>query len=240
MTLSPAKANLMRRLPIIVILLAAVGGFLFLRDHLSFDALARNQEALTAFRDAHYLLAVAVFMVIYVVIVGCSLPGGTVTTLVGGFLFGIFPGGAFNVIAATLGAIVVFLAARAGLGADIARNIEARGGAAARLQSALRENEIPVLLMMRLVPALPFFLANLIPAFTGTKLSRFAATTFVGIIPGTLVFTAVGAGLSEVFAHGGAPDLGIIFTAPVLGPLVGLAALAALPMIIKALRGKES
>lgn len=237
---SPALANLLRRLPILIILLAAVIGFFFLRDHLGFDALARNHHALTAFRDSHYMLAAGVFMAIYVVIVGCSLPGGTIATLVGGFLFGIFPGGAFNVIAATLGAIAVFMAARAGFGADIARRMEQRGGAAARLQTALHKNEIPVLLMMRLVPALPFFLANLIPAFTGTSLSRFAATTFVGIIPGTLVFTSVGAGLSEVFARGGTPDLGIIFTAPVLLPLLGLAALAALPMIVKAVRGKDA
>ncbi len=236
----PLNSSLMRRLPILLILLTAVAGFFFLRDQLGFAALARNHLALTAFRDGHYLAAVAAFIGVYVVIVGCSLPGATVATLVGGYLFGIFPGGAFNVIAATLGAVVVFLAARAGFGADVARQIAARGGAAARLQSALRENEIPVLLMMRLVPALPFFLANLIPAFTGTRLSRFAATTFVGIIPGTLVFTSVGAGLSGVFAHGGTPDLGIIFTAPVLGPLLGLAALAALPMIIKAWRGKDT
>ena len=110
------------------------------------------------------------------------------------------------------------------------------GGAAARLQAGLRENEWSVLFLMRLVPVVPFFLANLIPAFVGTSVWRYGVTTFLGIIPGAFVFTSVGAGLGEVFAKGAAPDLGIIFTAPVLVPLLGLAVLAALPMLIKALR----
>ena len=86
------------------------------------------------------------------------------------------------------------------------------------------------------MPALPFFLANLIPAFIGIRLFPFALTTFLGIIPGTLVFTSIGAGLGEVFARGEKPDLSIIFTAPVLLPLLGLAALSALPIVLKSFR----
>ncbi|HEX9857958.1 MAG TPA: VTT domain-containing protein, partial [Paracoccaceae bacterium] len=112
-------------------------------------------------------------------------------------------------------------------------------GAVARLQEGLHENEWSVLFMMRLVPAVPFFLANLIPAFMGVGLFRFVVTTFVGIIPGGLVYTSVGSGLGEVFARGATPDLGIIFEPHILGPLLGLAALSALPMIVKALRKKD-
>ena len=115
----------------------------------------------------------------------------------------------------------------------------ARGGAVALLPDGLQANQWTVLLMMRLVPVVPFFIANLIPAFAGIRLLPFAVTTAVGIVPGALVFTSVGAGLGEVFARGEAPDLSIIFTAPVLLPLLGLAALSALPMVIKALRRKE-
>jgi len=233
-----AKQGLARRLPILVILAVAAVGAFTLRDHLTFAALAENREALLAYRDAHYLMAVLGFVAAYVVIVAFSLPGATLATLTGGFLFGLFPGVVFNVAAATIGAVAVFLAARAGFGADVAARIEANGGAPARLQAALRENEWSVLLMMRLVPAVPFFIANLIPAFVGVPLSRFAVTTFVGIIPGALVYTSVGAGLGEVFARGETPDLGIIFTPAVLLPILGLAALSALPILIKALRRK--
>lgn len=147
-----------------------------------------------------------------------------------------FPGTLFNVIAATAGAVAVFTAVRAGAGRETAAHIAARGGAAARLQAALQDNEWSVLLLMRLVPAVPFFLANLIPAFVGVRTDRFAITTFLGIIPGGLVFTSVGSGLGEVFARGETPDFDDLLTPGVMGPLLGLAALSALPVVIKLLR----
>ncbi len=230
----PVFSNpLWRKVPILVVLAVALVGAFTLRDHLSFAALSDNRERLLALRDAHYLWTALIFVFAYIVIVAFSLPGATVATLTGGFLFGVFPGALFNVAAATLGAIAVFLAARAGFGAAMSARIEERGGAAARLQASLRENEWSVLLLMRLVPAVPFFLANLIPAFVGTRLWRFAVTTFVGIIPAAIVYTSVGAGLGEVFARGGTPDLSVIFTPAVLLPLLGLAALAALPIVLR-------
>jgi uncharacterized membrane protein YdjX (TVP38/TMEM64 family) len=228
--------SLARKLPFLLILAAALIGAVFLRDKISFEALAENRAALLAYRDAHFALASLGFIVIYIGIVALSLPGATIATLTGGFLFGLFPGVLYNVTAATIGAVAVFLAARAGFGAAAAARMQSSTGAVARLQSALRENQWSALLIMRLVPALPFFLANLIPAFIGIRLFPFALTTFFGIIPGTFVFTSIGAGLGEVFARGETPDLGVIFTAPVLLPLLGLAALSALPIVLKALR----
>ena len=234
---SPApRALWLRRLPIIGIFTAALIGAFLLRDTLSFEALARHREALLAFRDANYLLTVLGFVAAYIGIVALSLPGGTVATLAGGFLFGLFPGVLFNVTGATIGAVAIFLAARSGFGDRFAAKLQSGGGAAARLMAGIKENEWSVLFLMRLLPAVPFFLANLIPAFTGTRLSTYAVTTFLGIIPAALVFTSVGAGLGEVFARGETPDLGILFTPPILLPILGLAALSALPMVVKALR----
>jgi uncharacterized membrane protein YdjX (TVP38/TMEM64 family) len=233
----PPPRTWLRRLPILVILAAAVIGAFAFRDALSFETLARHRETLLAFRDAHYLWAVLAFLAAYVAIVALSLPGGTVATLAGGFLFGLFPGVLYNVLGAGSGAVLVFLAARTGFGDALSQRLDRAGGKAAKLQAALRENEWSVLFLMRLVPLVPFFIANLVPAVVGTSLARFAISTFVGIIPGALVFTSVGSGLGEVFARGEAPDLGIIFTPPVLLPLLGLAALAALPMLLRAIKG---
>lgn len=230
----------LRHLPLIIIVLAFVAGFVFLRDRLTLDTLAQNREALLAYRDAHFALTAVIFVAVYIAIVALSLPGSAVTTLTGGFLFGLFPGVLFNVFAAGTGAVAVFLAAKAGLGADISARIAASGGAGARLLAGLQKNVWSALLTMRLIPAIPFFLANLLPAFAGVRLFPFAVTTYLGIIPGAIVFTSVGSGLGGVFAAGGTPDLGIIFSAPVLLPLLGLAALSALPAIIRALRRKEA
>ncbi|MCI2401118.1 TVP38/TMEM64 family protein [Aliiroseovarius subalbicans] len=223
---------LMRRLPLIAILVVAVLGAITLRDHLSFQALSDNREALLAYRDAHYLLAAVLFVTAYVIIAGFSLPGATIATLTGGFLFGVFPGVLFNLIGATLGATAIYMAARWGLGDRLADRMEHSDGAVKRIKDGIDDNQWSVLFMIRLVPVVPFFVANLIPAFVGVPLHRFVISTFFGIIPGALVFTSVGAGLGAVFARGEAPDLGIIFEPHVLLPMLGLAALSALPMVL--------
>jgi uncharacterized membrane protein YdjX (TVP38/TMEM64 family) len=86
---------------------------------------------------------------------------------------------------------------------------------------------------MRLVPIVPFFVANLAPAFLGARTFTYAWTTFVGIIPGTVVYISVGAGLGKQISRGEAPDLGVIFEWHIIGPLLGLAALASLPLFLK-------
>ena len=227
----------MRRLPLIAIAVAAVLGVVFLRDTLTFEALAENREALIAFRDANYAATVAVFIAAYVVIVAFSLPGATIATLTGGFLFATFPGALFNVTGATIGATAIFLAARWGLGAKLAERMEGSEGTVKRIKDGIDENQWSMLFLIRLVPAVPFFVANLVPAFVGVPLRRFVISTFFGIIPGAVVYTSVGAGLGEVFARGETPNLGIIFEPQILLPILGLCALAALPILLKALRG---
>ncbi|WP_085868486.1 TVP38/TMEM64 family protein [Pseudoruegeria aquimaris] len=238
-TTTPRKHGLARRLPLIAILTVAVIGAFTLRDYLSFETLAANREALLAYRDAHYLLAALVFMGVYVLIVAFSLPGATVATLTGGFLFGVFPGALFNVLAATIGATAIFLAAKWGLGERLAVRMEASDGAVRKIKDGIDENQWSVLFLIRLVPAVPFFVANLVPALVGVPLHRFVISTFFGIIPGGIVYTSVGAGLGEVFARGETPDLGIIFEPRILLPILGLCLLAALPIILKAVTGKK-
>ncbi len=239
MTQNAAKSGIGRYLPLIAIAVVAVVGFFTLRDYLTFDTLRDNREALLAFRDANYIATVAVFMLAYVAIVAFSLPGATIATLTGGFLFATFPGALFNVTAATLGAIAIFLAARWGLGERLAARMETGEGMIKRIKDGIDENQWSMLFLIRLVPAVPFFVANLVPALVGVPLLRFAVSTFLGIIPGAVVFTSVGAGLGEVFERGETPNLGIIFEPQILLPILGLCALAALPIILKAVRGKK-
>jgi len=230
---------ILRRLPLIIILTVAVLGAFFLRDYLTFQALADNREALIAFRDNNYLLTVLVFIAVYVLIVAFSLPGAMIATLTGGFLFATFPGALFNIIGATIGATAIFLAARWGFGEKLGARLEGSDGIVKKIKDGIDENQWSMLFLIRLVPAVPFFMANLIPSFLEVPLRRFVISTFVGIIPGTTVFTSVGEGLGEVFASDETPNLGIIFEPAILFPILGLCVLAVLPIIIQAVRGKK-
>ncbi|MBZ0130284.1 MAG: TVP38/TMEM64 family protein [Rhodobacteraceae bacterium] len=230
------RITLRRLAPILAIAVIAVAGYFTLGDVLGFDSLRQHRAALIEYRDAHYLLAVAGFMLAYILIVAFSLPGGAVASLTGGFLFGLFPGALYNIVAATIGATLIFLAARHGLGEVLARRMDASEGRMKAVRDGLKRNELSFLLLMRLVPAVPFFAANLIPALFGVSLGRFVVTTVVGIIPGGVVYTWIGAGLGEVFARGESPDLGLIFEPYILGPILGLCALALLPVLVKSFR----
>lgn len=236
---SGSKSGLMRYLPLAVILFAAVIGALTLRDYLNFDTLRDNREALIAFRDSNYAMTALVFVGIYILIVGFSLPGASFATLTGGFLFGTLFGTMLNVTAATTGATVIFLAARYGVGSKLAEKIDNTEGPIKKIKAGIDENQWSMLFLLRLLPAVPFFIANLIPAFMQVPLHRFVISTFLGIIPGTAVFSSIGAGLGGVFEAGETPDLGIIFEPQILLPILGLAALAMLPIVKKAMTGKK-
>ncbi len=237
-TSSPPRRGLLRHLPLIVVALVALVGALTLGDVLSFDTLRDNRDALLAYRDQNFVSMLLAFIALYVGIVAFSLPGATVASVTGGFLFGIAVGTTANVIAAASGAMAIFLAARWGLGTTLSARMENGSTRIQRLKQALHDSEVEVLLLLRLVPAVPFFVANLLPALVGVRVVNFFWTTAVGIIPGTLVFTWIGAGLGEVFDRGESPDLSLLWEPHVVGPILGLCLLALLPIVIKALRGK--
>ncbi|QFT80841.1 TVP38/TMEM64 family inner membrane protein YdjZ [Roseovarius sp. THAF27] len=228
-----------RHAPLVVILIAAVVGYFTLGDYLTFDTLAENREALLAFRDENHILLAGIFIAVYVSIVAFSLPGAAVASVTGGFLFGLALGTVFNVTAAVIGASAIFMAARWGLGRTLAAKMDASEGTLKKIKTGLHEHEISVLLLMRLVPVVPFFVANLLPALVGVRFVNFLWTTAIGIIPGAIVFTWIGVGLGEVFDRGERPDLSLLWEPQVIGPILGLCVLAALPIVIKTVRGKK-
>lgn len=230
-------ALLKKNLPLMAIIAMAIAGYWQFGNYLSFETLADNRESLVLWRDNNYWLAALTYVALYIAVVGFSIPGAVFLSLGGGFLFGPVIGTLLTVIGATIGATAIFLAARTGLGNALqAKLLENGEGRLARMQAGLKQNELSYLFVMRLVPAVPFWFANLAPAFLGVSLRRYIFTTFFGIMPGTAVYLWVGAGLGEVFARGEAPDLGIIFEWRILGPLLALSALSAMPVFLKKIK----
>ena len=230
------KPAVLRHLPLILIVLVASVGAFTLRDYLSFDTLRDNRDALLAYRDSNFFGLAAIFVCLYILIVTFSLPGAAVASVSGGFLFGLIAGIGLNVLSATIGACAIYMAARWGLGEALTKKLEASDGTIRKLKDGLRENEISVLFLLRLVPAVPFFVANLLPALVGVRFVNFLFTTAIGIIPGAIVFTWIGVGLGEVFDRGESPDLSLLWEPHVIGPILGLAVLAVVPIVIKAMR----
>ena len=211
-----------------VALLAALR-FTGLGELLSLDTLARHREALLGFVAGNLLLAALAYVAVYALAVALSVPGAVILTLAGGFLFGAAWGTALTVFGATLGATGVFLFAKTIFGEQA---LDRLGPRAQGLAEAIRRNAASYLLVLRLVPLFPFFLVNLVPAFVGVRLPVYVLTTFVGIIPGTAVFSLTGAGLGNILDAGGTLDLRSVLSPEILAGLIGLAvlSLAAIPL----------
>jgi len=235
----PARSARMRRLLPAAGLLAALAlAFGFgLQDHLSIEALRAHRSLLTDFVAGHAVAAALIFMATYALSTALSLPGGLVLTLAGGFLFGIVPGTFYVVIAATLGATVVFLIARSALGGSFRAKA---GPFVQRMEAGFRENAFSYLLVLRLIPLFPFVVVNLVPAFLGVPLATYVVGTFIGIIPGTLVFILAGAGLGSIFDRGGAFTVDSVLTPEIVAGLIGLSLLSLLPVVYKRVKARKS
>ena len=203
-------------------------------QYLSFEVLKENRHALLEWRDRNGMAAVLIFIIGYVAAVALSLPGAIWLTISGGFLFGTLFGTLYVVVAATIGATLVFVAARYALG-DYLRS--KAGPTVRKMEGGFRKNALSYLLFLRLTPVFPFWLVNLVPAFLGVRLSTFIIGTFLGIIPGSIVYAWVGNGLGAVIDDGQRPDLSIIFDPAIAGPLIALAIFALLPVAYKFFKG---
>jgi len=204
----------------------ALGGHEWLR----FETLREHRDQLLAVTREQGVLALLLAFLAYVVVVALSVPGGAVASLAMGFLFGRWVGTLLIVGAATLGATLVFLAARH-LFADAARR--RLGPRAQRVVDGFEEDAVSYLLFLRLVPVFPFWLANLIPAFTPVSTRVFVLTTAAGIVPGSFVFSNLGESLGRIES----PDQ--LLSPRVLVSLGLLGLLALLPVAVRKLRTPE-
>lgn len=235
----PTKSGLKRFLPIGVIVAAlalffALGG----PEYVSLESLKENRALLAGFVSDNLIVAVLGFITLYAVLTAISFPGASFLSIFGGFLFGTLLGGSAIVIGATIGATGIFLAARYALGDSLSKKA---GPYMQKFEEGLKENELSYLFILRLIPAFPFFMVNIVPALFDVKLRNYVLSTFFGIIPGCFVYASVGAGAGAVLDQGGELQLGGLMTQPkILLPVAGLITLSLLPIIYKKFFKKES
>jgi len=234
-----SKSTLQRAKPWLALAaLAAAFGLFFafdLHQVLTFERLAAERDWLKGLVNGYPVLATVSLMLLYAVAILLSLPIGSLLTLSIGFLLGTVWASAVVAIGATAGATGLFLVARSTFGERWRPSVE---GALQRLDAGFREDAFQYLLVLRLIPVIPFWLLNIVPAFAGISLRQYVVATFIGILPGTIVYCSVGAGLDAVFARGEVPGLGILRDPALILPLAGLALLAALPLVYRKVRGK--
>jgi uncharacterized membrane protein YdjX (TVP38/TMEM64 family) len=192
-----STSSITGKIVVALLFLSAIGAFFIfdLKTYLSLDTLKANRDSLLAFTEEHYVPAVALFILIYVLQTSFSLPGATIMTLAGGFLFGSLWGPLYVNIGATTGATLAFLAARYLFHQWVERKFGDRLGP---IQDGFAKNAFSYLLTLRLIPFFPFFLVNLLSGLTRVKVSTYVVATAIGIIPGSVVYAFAGRQLGTI------------------------------------------
>jgi len=200
---------------LMLFVLAVTLSFYFdLGRYLTLDELKARRQLLLVYTEAHYSFTVAIFILIYCLQTAFSLPGATVLTLGGGFVFGVLPAILYVNIGATSGATLAFWAARY-LFRDL---VEEKFGDRIRpIQEGFSKNAFYYLLTLRLIPLFPFFLVNLVSGLTRIRTNIYVLTTAVGIIPGSFVYCNAGRQLGSINSLGEIASLRVILAFTLLG-----------------------
>lgn len=227
---SPSRRLWLRLWPLYLIAGGLIAAWtLGLFDYLSLETLRQQQASLRAFVEDNLILAIAAYIGVYTATTVFMIPGALWITITGGFLFGLAGGTIATVIGATLGASLLFLAAKTSLGGFVRK---VASGYADKVRSEFQDSPMAYMFAMRFIPALPFPVANILPAILGAKYRDYAFTTALGIIPGVIAYTWVGAGLGATFARGEDPDLASVFQ-NLLPAAIALGVVSLLPVAWK-------
>ena len=233
----PARRSIWIRLwPVYLIAAGLVLAWQFgLFQYLSLDTLRENYAAWAGFVARNLILSVIIFVAIYALATIFMLPGALWITIAGGLLFGLTGGTAATIAGATLGASILFFAARTSVGAALR---ERAGPFVRKMERGFREDELSYMFFMRLFPAVPFPIANIAPAILGAKYRNYLITTALGIVPGVLAYTWIGFSLrSSLDPEKTQTLLGVVGN--FLPAFVALGIVALLPVAYKKLFGSK-
>jgi pyruvate/2-oxoglutarate dehydrogenase complex dihydrolipoamide dehydrogenase (E3) component/uncharacterized membrane protein YdjX (TVP38/TMEM64 family) len=215
--------RLILRLIIVLGFLCAIAAFFLLDIHqqLQFEQLREHRDNLRAYTEARFVLMIGAYMGVYIVMAALSVPGAAVLTLAGGALFGVVAGTIAVSFASTIGATLVFLAARF-LFHDA---IQSRFGKRLKpVNDGVRRDGAFYLLALRLVPAFPFWMINLVMALTPIRTWTFYWVSQLGMLPATIVYVNAGTQLGQI------DSMGDILSPQLIG---AFALLGLLPLILR-------
>ena len=207
------------RISVLLLLVAGIAAVVIYREQLDATALENwVKNAGTA--------GPAVFMLIYAIGTILFLPG-SVLTLAGGALFGPVWGTFYNLTAATIGAMISFIAARY-LAHDWVE--KKAGGRMKQLKQGVEGEGWKFVAFVRLVPLFPFNILNYALGLTRIKFSHYSIATYICMLPGAIAYTYLGYAGREAIG-GGEDMIQKIMLAIALLAIVGF-----LPSIIGRLR----
>jgi len=204
--------------------------------HLTPTALVENAAYLDQKVAENLLLVLIAFIGVYIAATAFMVPASALT-IGSGFIFGAWIGVPATLIGATVGACILFLAAKSSVGEALKK---VAGPFVGKMEAEFNESPFSYLFTLRLIPIFPFAVVNIAPALLGAKFRDYLITTFFGMIPGTVAYVLIGAGLkgalSDAAAKGEEVNVGDFIAAGaknIVPAFIALAIVALIPAIYK-------
>ena len=200
-----------------VFVIAACLGVVFYLDlgqYLSLEYIKERQASFSEFYKENTLLAISLYMTVYIITAALSLPGAVILTLLGGALFGLLVGTILVSFASSLGATLSFLVSRLLLRDWVQNKF---GSYLKSFNDGFEKDGGFYLFTLRLIPAIPFFVINLVMGLTSMKATTFYWVSQIGMLSGTIVFINAGMQLAQIESLNGIFSPDIIFSFVLLG-----------------------
>ena len=193
--------NLSKKLLIffLLIIIAILWTIYFLnKDFFQLQTFFSNLEIIQNFILQNFLISIFIVILSYSFLIMCNFPFASLLSMINGFLFGTWLGGAISIVGGTIGALGVFLIAKFFFLDFIKRKFLNKYS---YIENYFNKNDLELMILIRIVPGTPFFLQNLILAGLGAQNKKFFYTTLIGLAPWSFIFGSIGQGLEEIFVN---------------------------------------
>ena len=200
------------------------------RDFFQLDTLFSNLENIQNYISLNYTYSISIFVVLYGFLILCNFPMASLLSMISGFLFGTWIGGLIAIVGGTLGAFGIFIIAKYFFSDFIKKNILNKYS---YIENYFKKNDLELMLLIRIIPAVPFFAQNLILAGLGASNKKFFYTTLLGLAPWSFIFGSIGQGLEEIFVNQTEITFSLVAQPEYLIPIGAIASLVILIILFK-------
>ncbi len=198
------------------------------KDFFQLETFFYNLDLIQNFISKYYLLSIFLFVTLYTFLILCNFPFASLLSMINGFLFGTWIGGAISLIGGAIGAFGIFIIAK-NFFSDLIKNKFLNRYP--HIENYFHKNDLELMILIRIIPVAPFFIQNLILAGLGANNKKFFFTTLFGLAPWSFIFGSIGQGLEEIFINKTDLSISIVAQPEYLIP-IGIIALLLLAIIL--------
>jgi len=206
--------------------------YFHLYDYLNLESIKHYQTVLQNWTNAYYPYVVAVYLLVFIILIAATIPAATLLTLLGGFLFGSIAI-VYAILGITLGGLILCFAIRTSIGAHIAGHSSVW---IKKMEKGFQNNAFFYLLMLRLMPICPCWISNIAAGALNVPIRTFILATIIGVTPATVIYVFAGRGLEQLLSSNTGLSLNFLMAPSIIIPLIGLACLSIFPVVYKQLK----